>query len=339
MWELDFNKDLVDIFAVKKYLSTRCLNASDSLQNAVPLQPNVSNVSEKGKGVEQFLSKIGNDQRAIDPTEMNTLLHNDLPILLDNENIVMAFKAGRDATFFTNLRVLIMDVQGMSGKRVKYKSLPYKSILSFSAASAGSWDRDSEVKLYTRNDWSMKEISMDFRKGKADIVMIQKFFSSVLMGSKEDMESYFQSVGGSFKKSLEMDVPGVDSFLSWVTSNSVEIDAASVTEKLHNDPPVLLDAERCEKAYQAGRDMYVYTTHRFLMVNVQGLTGKKIEYLSIPCKNIEFFSVETAGHLDRDSEVYLNTRVLGKKKVQQDILAKHGDVMDMNVYLTEKLIC
>ena len=336
-WELDINRKLVDIIAVKQYLSKRCLNACDALTEVVPLKPNTSNTSQEEKGFEKFLSRIGDDQRAIDPTEMNTVLHTELPILLGNECIVMAFKAGRDATFFTNLRVLIMDVQGWSGKKVEYTSIPYKSIRAFSAESAGSWDRDSEIKLYTRNLWTLSTVSLDFRKGKADIIMLQKFLSAIVLGTKEEVERYFQTTSSSTILS-QTNAPNLDSFLSWLTSNTVEVHPDVVSHQLHSDPPILLDTEHCEKAYRSGRDMYVYTNLRLLKVDVKGLTGKKVEYLSIPLKWIKAFEVETAGLMDPDAEVYLLANITDKRRVQQDILVKRGDVMEMHKYLTEKLL-
>ncbi|CAB9514297.1 Pfam:DUF1696 [Seminavis robusta] len=336
MWDLDFNKDLVDIIAVKQYISKRCLHAHDALQDLVPLHPNISNTSDSEKGFDKFMSKMGDDQRAIDPTELNAILHTEIPVLLDNENIVLAFKVGRDATLFTNLRVMIMDVQGWSGKKVEYKSIPYKSIRGFSAESAGSWDRDSEIKLYTRNLWDLQKLSLDFRKGKVDIVMLQKFLSSILLGTKEDAARYFET-SGSFG-SLEPKAPDMDSFTSWLTSNSVEIDADIVSHQLHSDPSILLDDERVERAYKCGRDMFVYTTLRLLRVDVQGLSGNKVQYKSIPMKWVHSFEVETAGHLDNDAEVYIQTSIPGMQRVQQDILVKAGDVMQMHMYLTNKLL-
>ena len=273
-------------------MATRCLRASDALQNAVPLQPNVSDISkEKKKGLEKFLSKIGNDQRGIDPAEMNTLFHTNLPILLDNETIVLAFK------------------------------------------SAGSWDQDSEVELHTRNEWTLGETNLDFRKGKADTV--QKIFSSILLGAKEDVERYFKSSGGAFATGGAANVPNIESFAKWLSSNSVEISADAFTQQLHSDPSILLDEEHCEKAYRCGRDTYVHTNLRFLKVDVKGITGKKIQYLSIPTKHFESFEVETSGHMDADAEVYQQTK---KLRVQQDILVKSAEVMDMPVYLTNKLM-
>ena len=75
----------------------------------------------------------------------------------------------------TNLRAVIVDVSGFTGKRVAYKSIPYGSIRGFGVESAGTFDRDSELSIYTRNHWSMQEVEFDFRKNGADIMAIQKF--------------------------------------------------------------------------------------------------------------------------------------------------------------------
>lgn len=53
------------------------------------------------------------------------------------------------------------------------------------------------------------------------------------------------------------------------------------------------------------RDVAVFTDKRILIADKQGITGKKVEYFSIPFKNIVTYSIETAGRLDLDSEIKL----------------------------------
>ncbi|MCG5103194.1 PH domain-containing protein [Oceanobacillus alkalisoli] len=53
------------------------------------------------------------------------------------------------------------------------------------------------------------------------------------------------------------------------------------------------------------RDIAVFTDKRILIADKQGITGKKVEYFSIPFKNIITYSIETAGRLDLDSEIKL----------------------------------
>ena len=66
---------------------------------------------------------------------------------------------------------------------------------------------------------------------------------------------------------------------------------------------VLAPGERIEKAYKLIRDLFVFSNKRLILVDKQGITGNKVEYHSLPYKNITHFSVETAGHFDLDAEL------------------------------------
>jgi len=72
-------------------------------------------------------------------------------------------------------------------------------------------------------------------------------------------------------------------------------------------------------------------------IDVQGFSVKKVKYLSLPLRWMKNFEVETAGTLDPSAEVYINSDIPSKGKVQQEILVKTGDVVMMHQYLTEKL--
>lgn len=66
---------------------------------------------------------------------------------------------------------------------------------------------------------------------------------------------------------------------------------------------ILTDEEQLERAFVIIRDLIVFTNKRLILVDKQGVTGKKVEYLSVPYSKINRFSVETAGHLDLDAEL------------------------------------
>ncbi|QEP41698.1 PH domain-containing protein [Ectothiorhodospiraceae bacterium BW-2] len=88
--------------------------------------------------------------------------------------------------------------------------------------------------------------------------------------------------------------------MSALTGNASEIDSATVMKELG---PMLAEEEEVTKAYKMVRDYFVFTTYRLLMVDKQGLTGKKTEYRSIPYRTIITFKVETAGHGFDDAEL------------------------------------
>lgn len=66
---------------------------------------------------------------------------------------------------------------------------------------------------------------------------------------------------------------------------------------------LLVEGERIEIGFIVLRDTFVFTSHRLILVNVQGITGSKVEYLSIPYGKITKFSIETAGTFDLDAEL------------------------------------
>ncbi len=70
------------------------------------------------------------------------------PLLLPNEQILCAFQGIRDSVTFTNMRIIAVNVQGMTGKKKDFTSLPYSKIQAFSVESAGVFDLDSELELY-----------------------------------------------------------------------------------------------------------------------------------------------------------------------------------------------
>jgi len=66
---------------------------------------------------------------------------------------------------------------------------------------------------------------------------------------------------------------------------------------------LLIDGEEIELGFKLVRDTFIFTTKRLILVDKQGLTGSKMEYLSISYKSISRFSVETAGTFDLDAEL------------------------------------
>lgn len=88
--------------------------------------------------------------------------------------------------------------------------------------------------------------------------------------------------------------------LSGLMGNASEIDIRHVEREFEK---ILVEGEQVEKAYKLIRDLFVFTDKRLILLDKQGVTGKKMEYHSIPYKSITHFSVETAGNFDLDSEL------------------------------------
>ena len=89
-------------------------------------------------------------------------------------------------------------------------------------------------------------------------------------------------------------------FLNGLMGNASETDVKELEKELSN---VIGSNETIELAYKLVRDLIVFTDLRLIFVDKQGLTGKKVEYMSVPYKSISRFSIETAGHFDLDAEL------------------------------------
>ncbi|MDR1638971.1 MAG: PH domain-containing protein [Clostridiales bacterium] len=80
--------------------------------------------------------------------------------------------------------------------------------------------------------------------------------------------------------------------------------------------PVLIQGEKILESFRAIRDMVVFTNLRVISVNIQGFTGKKKDFTSLPYKKIQAFSVETTGMFDLDCELDLWFSGLGKVRFE-----------------------
>ena len=89
-----------------------------------------------------------------------------------------------------------------------------------------------------------------------------------------------------------------------ILGNASEVTIESASKEFE---PILIESEEIEKAFRLIKDMFVFTNKRLILVEKQ-LVGSKVDYLSIPYKNIKKFSKESAGILDLDADlkIWLN---------------------------------
>ena len=71
-----------------------------------------------------------------------------LPMLSDGENILSTYKGVRDGIVFTNKRIIAINVQGVTGKKKDFTSMPYSKIQVYSVETSGVFDLDSELELW-----------------------------------------------------------------------------------------------------------------------------------------------------------------------------------------------
>ena len=122
-----------------------------------------------------FSGLLGNaSQKDIDKVERE--LEN---ILTPTENVELAFSLIRDLIVFTDGRLILVDKQGMTGKKTAYKSYPYRSISRFSVETAGHFDLDAELKIWVSSAEEPAEI-LTFRSDKS-VIAIQKALADSLV--------------------------------------------------------------------------------------------------------------------------------------------------------------
>lgn len=84
--------------------------------------------------------------------------------------------------------------------------------------------------------------------------------------------------------------------------NLKEIDLKEIRSEVRG---LLIDGEQTIMAFQTVRDQVIFTTKRILVVNVKGITGKKVAYFTYPYSKVQYFGIETAGLMDIDCELLL----------------------------------
>ena len=99
-------------------------------------------------------------------------------ILVAGESVDSAYKVLRDTFVFTNKRLILIDRQGLTGKKVEYLSVPYKSMVSFAVETAGTFDMDSELKIWISGQGVLQKT---FSKG-SNIVKVQQSLAKYVLG-------------------------------------------------------------------------------------------------------------------------------------------------------------
>ncbi|HDZ05134.1 hypothetical protein LCGC14_0081990 [marine sediment metagenome] len=100
-------------------------------------------------------------------------------LLIEGEQIELGFSLLRDVFMFTNKRLILIDIQGITGSKVEYKSLPYKNISRFSLETSGTFDLDAELKIWISSE-NLPSVSKKFNKS-IDVYEVQRYLASKVM--------------------------------------------------------------------------------------------------------------------------------------------------------------
>jgi hypothetical protein len=94
------------------------------------------------------------------------------PALLPGEHVLVAFRSVRDVVFLTNYRFALVDVQGLTGRKVEIVSIPYRSITRYSVETAGTFDMDADLRIWLTGDPEPIEVKVGRRSNVAQVQQI-----------------------------------------------------------------------------------------------------------------------------------------------------------------------
>ena len=115
----------------------------------------------------------------LSPIKEEQVQENVKNLFVSGETIIGAYKTVRDQVVFTNKRIITIDVQGITGKRKDYSTLPYSKIQYFSVQTPGFAELvpDCEMELYFTNGFVAK---FEF-KGNCNIISLGQIISSYIL--------------------------------------------------------------------------------------------------------------------------------------------------------------
>lgn len=99
------------------------------------------------------------------------------PMFVEDEKIISTYKGIRDGVVFTNKRIFAINVQGITGKKKDFTTLPYSKIQTFSIETAGTFDLDSELDLWFSG---LGHVRFEF-VSNADVTKICRMISQLVL--------------------------------------------------------------------------------------------------------------------------------------------------------------
>ncbi|CAD7960060.1 unnamed protein product [Amoebophrya sp. A120] len=383
----------IDIKKLAKFLiAVTCGNHQghrSSLENTRNISGDLGGVQ---LGPLWWLTRSEGNAGQIDAREADQEFHRQ-GVLLDDEKVEMGFKGRKDYFLFTTKRVLFVDnmkkgLFGSHGKATNFLTVPYHSISHFAVQTPGGRnlfgkkDGDCEVQLWTdsccfipevinRDDEGRIEsidppqpwvtfLEQDLARDKVDLIGIHQYLSEKLMARPAERWQQYSYQGSGKAQATTIQRPGLsqnnnlfDLFISWATDDAKSVDAQVADQQMH-EAQLLATDEQVMVALRCGRDLVLLTSKRVFLIDAQGFTGKKVQYLTIPYQSCRQFGVKCAGDewsfdLDCELELYVrafwNTRNLTPARdheidpvIEQDLRRGSVDLPAIQGFLADRIV-
>ncbi len=121
-----------------------------------------------------ILSKLLGNAGIIEPEKLTEKYGK---LLGQEEQFEVGFKVFRDTFLFTNRRLILIDVQGMTGRKVEYRIIPYSKITQYTIETSGHFDLDAELKIWVGSN--PEPIEKKFNK-EVNVYDVQRVMASYI---------------------------------------------------------------------------------------------------------------------------------------------------------------
>lgn len=91
-------------------------------------------------------------------------------------------------------------------------------------------------------------------------------------------------------------------WLGRLLGHDAQVDVESVEKEVGQ---LLGQGETVQQAFKLIRDLMIFTDRRLILIDKQGITGRKREIESVPYRSVTRFVVQTTGHFDLDAEMQI----------------------------------
>ena len=125
------------------------------------------------------------------------------------------------------------------------------------------------------------------------------------------------------------------SMIDFENAKYLKLAPIPIAEGLDMVGEILIEGEQIVKAFRTVRDCLVFTDKRLITANVQGVTGSKIDFSSLPYATIQAYSIETASTVDLDCEMVLWFAGLGMVRFE---LATRTDIFDLSKLISNHVL-
>ena len=123
--------------------------------------------------------------------------------------------------------------------------------------------------------------------------------------------------------------------IDFTNKNLIKLKPSNISEGEKSVHSILISGEEVKFSFTSMRDKLVFTNKRIIAINVQGITGKKVDYTSIPYSKIQVFSLETSGTFDLDSELDVTISGLGTVRFE---LSAQTDITALGQYMSSHIL-